>query len=111
MYLCIERIAIFYLFDGGMLFNRFTVTPFGLSVSPYYFNKILRPVIAYLRDLGVRLSVYVDDFCLASSSAGIADHSDLLVHTLTDLGFHINYGKSLLKPSTRLDYIGYTIRL
>lgn len=101
----------FLCFEWKRTYYRFTVTPFGLSVSPYYFNKVLRPVIAYLRDLGVRLCVYVDDFCLSAPKALITDHSDLLVHTLSDLGFHINYEKSILTPSARLDYIGYTIQL
>ena len=47
----------FLCFEWKRTYYRFTVTPFGLGVSPYYFNKVLRPVIAYLRDLGVRLSV------------------------------------------------------
>ena len=74
-------------------FYQFAVTPFGLRISPYYFCKIVRPVISYLRDLGVRLSVYVDDFCLAASRVLITDHTDLLLHTLEDLGFHVNFKK------------------
>ena len=91
-------------------FYRFTVTPFGLCISPYYFCKIVRPVI-YLRELGVRLSVYVDDFCLSAPPAQIADHTDLLLNSLEDLGFHVNFEKSQLRPDKVLDYIGYTIRV
>ena len=92
-------------------YYQFTVTPFGLRVSPYYFCKILRPVIAYLREQGLRVSVYVDDFCLAAPRALITDHCDLLVHTLADLGIHVNFEKSQLSSSRCLDYLGYTIRV
>ena len=101
----------FLCFQWKGVYYRFTVTPFGLCLSPFYFCKTLRPVIAYLRDLGVRLSVYVDDFCLAAPKSLARDHTDLLIDTLTDLGFHINIKKSQLVPVTSLDYIGYTIRV
>ena len=42
------------------------VLPFGLPVSPYYFNKCLRPVIEFIWDNGSCSSVYVDDFIVAS---------------------------------------------
>ena len=44
---------------------RWTVLPFSLSCSPYYFNKCVRPVVEYLRCMGLRITVYVDDFLLA----------------------------------------------
>ena len=57
------------------------------------------------------MSVYVDDFCLAAPRALITDHCDLLVHTLADLGIHVNFEKSQLSSSRCLDYLGYTIRV
>lgn len=40
------------------------VLVFGLCCSPYYFNKIVRPVVSYLRQNGLRVTVLVDDFYL-----------------------------------------------
>ena len=34
---------------------------FGISIARYYFNKILRPAIVYLRTLAVHLAHFVDD--------------------------------------------------
>ena len=49
----------------GFQFHRrwyvWKVLPFGLSCSPYYFHKVLRPVVRYLRGQGIRLVFYVDD--------------------------------------------------
>ena len=90
-------------------FYRWKVLPFGLSCSPYYFNKIVRPIVSYLRSLGVRVSVFVDDFILAADASSITDCSDQLIHCLCDLGFKINIEKSQLTPTRKINYLGYTI--
>ena len=90
-------------------YYRWKVLPFGLSCSPFYFNKVLRPVITYLRSVGLRVTVFVDDFLLAFDFACATDHIDQFIHTLTDLGFVINFEKSQLVPSQTVKYIGYTL--
>ena len=40
---------------------QFTCLPFSLSCAPWAFPKVLKPVAAFLRGLGVRLIVYIDD--------------------------------------------------
>ena len=80
--------------------NKFYVwnsLPFGLSCSPYYFCKVVRSVVTYLRKQALRIVVYVDDFLLLAKPSVIADHTDTLVHTLQDLGFVINLDKSNLQ--------------
>jgi len=88
---------------------RWSVLPFGLSISPYYFNKTLRPIVSYLRSLGIRVSVFVDDFLLAATPSNIVDSTDQLLHTLSDLGFQINLEKSHLTPTSVIKYLGYVI--
>ena len=90
-------------------FYSYVALPFGYCLSPYYFAKILRPVVCYLRQFGIRLSLYVDDFLVCAALANITDHTDQLVHTLTDLGIKINFEKSVLTPSQSIEYLGYTI--
>lgn len=36
--------------------------PFGLAGAPYTWTKVCRPVVARLREMGFRLTAYVDDF-------------------------------------------------
>lgn len=88
---------------------RWRVLPFGLSCSPYYFGKILRPVITYLREKNIRLCVYVDDFFLAAHHDDIVQHKKILIDTLVKLGWFINYDKSSLKPDQNKVFIGYNI--
>ena len=73
-------------FQWNNCYFVWNVLPFGLCCSPYYFSKILRPVIIHLREQGLRVNVYVDDFLLLSQQNCITDHTDQLLHVLTDLG-------------------------
>lgn len=96
-------------FKWNGIYYSWNVLVFGLCCSPYYFNKIVRPVITYLRSLGLRVTVFVDDFLLAAHISCITDHKDLLLHTLQDLGFSVNFEKSVLVPRQSIGFIGYTI--
>ncbi len=87
----------------------FYVLVFGLSCSPYYFHKILRPVITYLRQNYLRVSLWVDDWILMSTLSKMTDHKDLLIHTLQECGLCVNFPKSDLDPSTCKDYVGFVI--
>ena len=85
------------------------VYPFGLSSSGYFFNKTIREVVKYLRGLGVRTTVFVDGGLVTASSSEITDQTDLVIHTFEDLGFSINYNKSMLQPSNTVEWLGYII--
>ena len=39
----------------------FRVLPFGLSSAPYIFTKLLRPLVAYWRQQGIHIVVYLHD--------------------------------------------------
>ncbi|MES9880717.1 MAG: reverse transcriptase domain-containing protein [Sedimenticola sp.] len=90
-------------------YYQWRVLPFGWSCSPYFFCKILRPLTEYLRVLGLKIVIYVDDILLISPSSDIEHHKDILLHTLNKLGWFIKYEKCSLDPSTRINYIGYSI--
>ena len=85
------------------------VLPFGLSVSPYYFCKLFRPVIEFLRQVGLNVCCYVDDFLLADSPESIHESKEILLSTLKKLGYFINQEKSQLTPVFELKYVGYVI--
>jgi ribonuclease HI len=90
-------------------YYTWTVLPFGLNASPYFFYKVLRPIISFLRQQGLRVSVWVDDFILLASTEEIQAHKQLLVKTLGSLGWTINLEKSRLVPKQEASYIGYVI--
>ena len=54
--------------------------PFGLASGPRLFTKIMKPVIALLRRIGVRLVIYLDDILLLNQSQdGLQKDRDTLL--------------------------------
>ena len=96
-------------FEFKGTFYVWCVLPFGLSCSPYFFYKCLRPVVTFLRSQGIRIILYVDDCLIIAQRASITDHGDFVLQTFEDLGFVINYDKSILTPVTCIEFIGYVI--
>ena len=43
---------------------EFQCLPFGLSSTPREFPKILKPVLAVLRSMGIWVEIYIDDYML-----------------------------------------------
>ena len=96
-------------FQYNNVYYVWNVLPFGLSCSPYYFNKCLRPVVTFLRQQGIKVVLYVDDCLIIAPYALITDHRDFVLQTFEELGFIINYAKSVLEPSTSLEFIGHLL--
>ncbi|KAG1224044.1 hypothetical protein G6F67_009564 [Rhizopus microsporus] len=70
---------------------------FGLSVAPRIFSKLMRYALEPLRARGIRLVYYLDDICvLAKTKEEIQVHSQMVLQQLTNLGFLINYEKSVM---------------
>jgi hypothetical protein len=86
---------------------EYTCLPFGLSSSPWVFTKLLRVAVAYLRRLGIKLVIYLDDLLiLGSTSQECAAAVALVISTLESLGFLINFKKSETVPTQCIEYIG-----
>ena len=83
--------------------------PFGLNLSAFYFVKVIRSVVEYIRSQNVRCLAYVDDFIVCSKQECIEQHRDLLLQTLAHLGFQVNTEKSALSPATTVQFIGYCV--
>ena len=83
--------------------------PFGLCLFPYFFGKLLRCVVEHLRQLGIRICLFVHDCLLMSTSAEINDNENVLLATLNKLGIIVNREKSSLNPERSKVYLGYNI--
>ena len=54
---------------------QFNCLPFGLSCAPWVFTKITKAATAVLREMGIRLIVYIDDMLvMAESETLLKDH-------------------------------------
>jgi len=50
-----------WVFKGVTKYFKFTVLPFGLSLGPYIFSKVMRPLVKYWRSKAPSIVVYLDD--------------------------------------------------
>lgn len=85
------------------------VLPFGVSCAPYYFNKILRPVIAFHRQNNIRTVIFVDVFFQIAHEYCSTGHKDFLLDTLEQLGWIVNHEKSQLVPSKNVTFIEFDV--
>ena len=89
---------------------EFQCLPFGLSSAPRTFTKMLKPVMAILRQRGMRSIVFIDDILLmAHSSQGLVEQTQEVIQLLQLLGFRINWEKSVLSPCQMITYLGFVI--
>ena len=86
---------------------QYKVLPFGLSLSPWAFTKIVREVVTFSRSNKMRLHTYLDDWLTLASIKGVCSlHMDLLRRTTQRLGFVIHEDKSEFTPSQEFTYLG-----
>ena len=88
----------------------FCVLPFGLSSAPFAFTKLMKQLANHWRRKGVRLLVYLDDWCFMERSPEAA--SSLVTAITADMeaaGLLINREKSALEPSQRIRLLGFWV--
>ncbi len=85
---------------------QYRVLPFGLSLSPRVFTKVVEGALTPLREVGVRILNYLDDWLiLAQSREQLADPRDLVLRHLSQLGLWANWEKSKLSPVQRISFL------
>lgn len=96
-----------FIFQGQ--YFEFVCLPFGLNIAPLIFTKVMRPIVNQLRKKGLLSVIYLDDILLvAPSRRACKNNVRASVELLEYLGFVINYNKSNLEPSQRVDFLGIT---
>ena len=89
---------------------QFNCLPFGLSCAPWVFTKITKAVTAVLREMGIRLIIYIDDILImAESETLLKDHIQGVIYLLENLGFVINFPKSILDAMRSIEFLGFLV--
>ena len=89
---------------------QFTCLPFGLSSAPWVFTKTLKPVTTLLRELGVRLVIYIDDILVMAETPEMArDHTLGLIYLLENLGFIVHPEKTQSTPTQEIEFLGMQV--
>ena len=83
---------------------------FEFSSAPYVFTKIIKSVANFLRNQGIKLVVYLDDFLiLAKSKEACKKQTEPTAALLISLGFVMNWAKSDLEPNRACRFLGMII--
>ncbi len=91
---------------------QYKVLPFGLSLSPRVFTKVAEAALVPLREQGVRILNYLDDWLiLAQSQDQLCEHRDMVLSHLSQLGLQVNWEKSKLSPVQRISFLGMELDL
>ncbi len=86
---------------------QYKVLPFRLSLSPRVFTKVAEAALVPLREQGVRILNYLDDWLiLAQSQDQLCEHRDLVLSHLIQLGLWVNWEKTKLFPMQRISFLG-----
>ncbi len=86
-----------FVFEGQAY--QYKVLPFRLSLSPRVFTKIAEAALAPLREVGICILNYLDDWLiLAHSRELVCAHRDMVLDHLARLGLRVNCEKSKLSP-------------
>ncbi len=94
-----------FAFEGWAY--QYKVLPFGLSLSPRVFTKVVEAVLVPLREQGVRILNYLGDWLiLAQSRRQLFAHRDLVLKHLSLLGLRVNWEKGKLVPTQRISFLG-----
>ena len=89
---------------------QFQALPFVLSSAPYIFTKFMMPVVATMRQLGIRLILYLDDMLIMDQDKDRVERQlATTVEFLISLGFIINLKKSVTVPSQVIQFLGFSL--
>ena len=87
---------------------EFVCLPFGYSLAPRSFTKVLKPAYSHLLMNGVKVSYYIDDTLIVAPSQSECTQSvRKVINLLEFLGFTINHEKSCLQPTREISYLGF----
>lgn len=89
---------------------QYNVLCFGLSSAPRVFTKCTKPILAHLRQKGMRVSMFIDDMIICNQSKSkIMLDVRYIIDCFTSLGFNVNFEKSRIVPSKFITHLGFTL--
>ena len=89
---------------------EYSCLPFGLASAPRVFTKVMKPIAALLRQMSIRLVIYLDDLLIMGQSQKLVNcHAVTTLKLLENLGFMVNYQKSCLTPDTKMEFLGFMV--
>ena len=85
---------------------QFMALPFGMSLSPWIFTKLIDVIAAHLRQCAISLFPYIDNWLIRDLICNrLVSHTIYCLQTLQSLGFILNLRKSDLIPAQKFTFI------
>ena len=95
---------------GGQLYEFKSLPMAGLTSSPRIFTKIMKPVLASLRQKGYTNGGYIDDFDLQGADfVECCNNVKDMVDLFLQLGFFIHPEKCILTPTQEITFLGFIL--
>ena len=86
---------------------HFSALPFGMSLSPLIFSKLMEVIAAFLRQRAISVFPYLDDWLIKNLIHNrLITQTKICIQTIQSLGFLPNLKKSDLFPAQKFTFIG-----
>ena len=86
---------------------HFSALPFGMSLSPLIFSKLMDVIAAFLRQRAISVFPYLDDWLIKNLIHNrLITQTKICIQTIQSLGFLPNLKKSDLFPAQKFTFIG-----
>ena len=86
------------------------VLPQGRKSSPRIYTRVISTAIKHLRRRLVNIVIYIDDSLLIGNNpTEIIQKANLTIEVLQKCGFIINFDKSHLTPTTKIEFLGFIL--
>ena len=95
---------------GGSTFYRYKALPFGFKNSGALMARLTKPLIRYIRSLGIYVNLYIDDFLIIDpSQADLAKKIEIVKLVFRLAGWTFEAEKSMKEPAQSVEYLGFII--
>ena len=96
--------------DGSILYWIWNVLFLGIKDAVYIFSKLLVPHKTYLRGLGIRNTIYIDDQSVMAQGYSLCQaHTQISLTTFEKAGWVVNFKKSGDPPVQKMEFLGLLI--
>ena len=96
---------------GGTIY-QFQAACFGISPLPWLWMQIMKVFLHLWRPKGILVFIYIDDILLLGSTPlQVEKHLSILMRDLENGGMEINQAKSILRPTQKVEHLGFILDL
>ena len=101
----VHRPFLRFAFQGQAY--QFRVLPFGLSLSPRVFTRVVAAALSPLQAAGSKILPYLDDWLIcAPDHVQVMKDTERVIHHVQSLGLRVNLEKSNLIPTQNTMFVG-----